>query len=132
MLSTPKAPAKAHTYTYRWIENAHILLWLIKDTCWALVWKPGGLFMIIPTLSVAIYILVKSKKHRAEFFHNAAVVLWISANSVWMIGEFYSRETRPAAVIIFLCGLGLLIVYYLFYFTTDRKQEHAQRQKALD
>jgi len=111
------------TPKYRWVENGHIFLWLIKDTCWAMVWKPGGIFMIFPTLSVAFYILWKSKHVRTELFHNIAVCLWIIANSVWMIGEFFEKETRPYAVILFLIGLALLIFYYAFYFKKDQKKE---------
>src|SRR4051794_26633545 len=92
---------------YRWIENAHIFLWLIKDTCWAMVWRPGGIFMIFPTLTVAFFILWKSRHIRAELFHNLAVCLWIMANSVWMVGEFFEIEARPYAVCIFIAGLTL-------------------------
>lgn len=107
--------------TFRLIENAHILLWLIKDTCWAMEWKQAGIGMIFPTLSVALYILWKSKKVRAELFHNIAVVLWISANSVWMIGEFYEHEFRPYSAGLFIAGLSVLAVYYAFFFTKDKK-----------
>ncbi len=107
---------------YRWIENGHILLWLIKDTCWALEFKPGGIFMIVPTLSVAFYILWKSRHIRAELFHNLAVCLWIMANSVWMIGEFFAIEARHYAVIIFLIGLALLLFYYIAFFRADRNK----------
>jgi len=108
---------------YRWIENGHIFLWLIKDTCWAMVWRPGGIFMIFPTLSVAFYILWKSRHVRAEVFHNLAVCLWIMANSVWMVGEFFEIEARPYAVCFFLAGLSLLLVYYIFFFRKDKKNE---------
>lgn len=108
---------------YRWIENGHIFLWLIKDTCWAMEWKPGGIFMIFPTISVAFYILWKSRKVRSEVFHNIAVCLWIMANSVWMLGEFFDRDTRPVAAGLFVTGLVLLLIYYLFYFRKDRKKE---------
>jgi hypothetical protein len=111
---------------YRWIENGHIFLWLIKDTCWAMEWRPGGIFMIFPTLSVAFYILWKSRHVRAELFHNLAVCLWIMANSVWMVGEFFERETRPHAVCLFLVGLSLLVIYYLFFFKKDRQRDIRQ------
>ncbi len=121
------ATAQAHdihiSSRYSWVENAHILLWLIKDTCWAMVWKPGGIFMIFPTLSVAFYILWKSRHIRAELFHNLAVCLWISANSVWMVGEFFAKETKPYAVVLFICGLTTLFIYYFFYFATDKRKE---------
>ncbi len=118
-----QAPKNVLTKSYRWIENGHIFLWLIKDTCWAMEWRIGGLVMIAPTLSVAIYLLWRSAKSRAELFHNAAVCLWITANSVWMTGEFFKKELRPIAVVIFLIGLALLLVYYLFYFSIDKKSE---------
>lgn len=108
---------------YRWIENGHILLWLVKDTCWALEFKPGGIFMIFPTIFVAFYITWRSRHIRAELFHNIAVCLWIMANSAWMAGEFYEQETRHYAVVLFSIGLLLLIIYYLFYFRKDRKYD---------
>ena len=109
---------------YRWIENGHIFLWLIKDTCWALVWKPGGIIMIFPTLSVAIYILWKSRHDRAELFHNVAVCLWITANSVWMVTEFLNidKQYKKYAVFIFLIGIATLLVYYIFFFRRDKPQ----------
>lgn len=109
--------------SYRWIENGHIFLWLIKDTCWAMEWRPGGLFMIVPTLSVAFYILWRSRKSRADVYHNIAVCLWIMANSVWMTGEFFKLELRSYAAGIFITGLVVLVFYYMFYFAKDRQEE---------
>jgi hypothetical protein len=106
---------------YRWIENGHILLWLIKDTCWAMEWKPGGILMILPTVSVAIYLLWRSRGSRADFYHNLAVVMWILANSTWMCGEFFKKELRPVAVGIFMVGVVVLLIYYIFFFKKDRK-----------
>lgn len=71
-------------------ENFHIVLWLLKDTCWVMDFKVPGLIMILPTISVALHITWLHRKSMAELLHNLAVVLWISANSVWMIGEFSS------------------------------------------
>lgn len=105
---------------YRWIENLHIVLWLIKDTCWALEYRTGGIFMIFPTVFVAFYILWKSRFVRGEAFHNAAVCIWIIANSLWMLGEFFDYDARPIAVALFATGLAVLAFYYLIYFRRDR------------
>lgn len=105
---------------FRWLENAHILLWLIKDTCWALEWKPGGVIMIFPTVSVAFYLMWKSRKVRAELYHNIAVCFWILANSTWMVGEFNDSDFRIYAAGLFGCGLVVLAVYYIFFFKKDR------------
>ena len=107
----------------RWIENLHILLWLIKDTCWALVWRPGAIIMIIPTMSVAFYLLYRSKHSKTELAHNAAVCMWITANSIWMIGEFYNTDLRYIAVVFFGIGLLILLLYYLLYFVKDMREE---------
>jgi hypothetical protein len=107
--------------TFRWLENAHILLWLIKDTCWAMEWKQGAIFMIFPTVSVAFFLLWKSKKIRAELYHNLAVCFWIMANSTWMVGEFIEVDFRPYAAVLFSIGLSALAVYYMFFFKKDRQ-----------
>jgi 4-hydroxybenzoate polyprenyltransferase len=111
--------------TYRWMENAHIFLWLIKDLCWALEFKTGGVFMVIPTVTVAFYITWKSRRVRSELCHNIAVCFWILANSSWMIGEFTEHEARPYAALLFGAGLSILLMYYIFYFPKDRRAEKA-------
>jgi hypothetical protein len=101
-------------YSIRNFENFHILLWLLKDLCWVILWKPLGIFMIVPTLIFAIYITYLNRKDKAELAHNLAVCFWICANSVWMIGEFYYDDsTRPYAIIFFLAGLAMMLLYYV-------------------
>ncbi|GAA4463645.1 hypothetical protein GCM10023093_12610 [Nemorincola caseinilytica] len=112
----------------RKVENLHILLWLIKDTCWALVWRPGGMLMILPTVGVAFYLMARSRHDRTELYHNIAVCMWILANSSWMTGEFYNYDLRPLAVGFFSIGLLVLLVYYIFLSrrgTAVKKPEQA-------
>ncbi len=98
---------------FRKIENLHILLWLLKDICWAADLKWLGTFMILPTISVAIWLTWKMRKSVSELMHNVAVILWILANSTWMIGEFFfDDKTRPLALIFFALGILLLLVFY--------------------
>ncbi len=96
------------------LENTHILLWLIKDTCWVLEYKLLGVFMIFPTVAVAFYLTYLSRSDRKELLHNLAVSCWILANSTWMIGEFYLNDsTRPVAAAFFILGLTFVGVYYI-------------------
>ncbi len=98
---------------FRKIENLHILLWLLKDICWVADLKWLGTFMIVPTISVAIWLTWKMRKSYSELMHNLAVIAWILANSTWMIGEFFFDDgTRPLALIFFGLGLVLLFVFY--------------------
>ena len=99
---------------FRQTENLHILLWLIKDACWVQNYRMAGLLMIVPTISVAVWLTWRTRHDKVEFIHNLAVVFWLIANCVWMIGEFFFHDsTRPYAVIFFVAGLIILAVHYL-------------------
>jgi hypothetical protein len=100
-------------------ENFHILLWLAKDVCWVTEFEIGGAIMVAPTLLLAMFITYKGRRDKADLFHNLAVVCWIAANSVWMLGEFYGEQmgyddevTKPHARILFFVGLSFVVYYY--------------------
>jgi len=118
---------------FRRIENLHILLWLLKDICWALTFRIPGLIMIIPTMIAALLITWQTRKMISELMHNLAVVFWITANCTWMIGEFYKWDEgvyglRHIALIPFSIGLLLLAAYYLLYFMNRKFREKVLQQ----
>lgn len=117
---------------YRRLENLHIVFWLFKDISWCMLWRELGILMIIPTLSVAIYISHRTRKIKSELAHNLAVTLWISANSFWMISEFYGfdvkhiwngYEGKHLAMIPFILGVLILAWYYLIQRTKEIKEQ---------
>ena len=112
---------------FRKIENLHILFWLVKDLCWCLIFKALGIAMIFPTLIVAIWIAWRSRHIVAELTHNVAISLWIVANSMWMISEFYNidEQVRPYCIIPFSLGILILLYYYLIYSPLQRKKTKA-------
>jgi hypothetical protein len=111
----------------RKLENLHIFLWLLKDTCWVMDYHLMGVLMIFPTLILAFFITWKFRKYTAELFHNLAVCFWISANSTWMIGEFYYDDTfRPYASFFFFSGLLIVSFYYLFLFAKKLRKSSLQ------
>lgn len=98
----------------RSFENFHIVLWLIKDMCWCMLWKPIGIIMILPTLAFALFIAYKSKENKTELFHNLAVIMWILANSIWMLGEFYFNDsTRNFSLVFFILGFVFIGYFYV-------------------
>jgi len=98
---------------FRRIENLHILFWLVKDACWVYGFEIPGVIMIAPTLAVAVYVTWKLRATVSELVHNLAVTLWICANSIWMIGEFFCDEcTKPYAKLFFFAGLIIVGSYY--------------------
>ena len=121
--------------SYRRMENMHILFWLLKDIGWCMLWKPLGLSMIVPTLTIALIITWRTRHIAAELAHNLAIVFWISANSYWMISEFAGFDTvrvwgeltgKHMALIPFLTGLVILLYYYL----VQKPREHRAEQVA--
>jgi hypothetical protein len=122
MSSLPEEEVYAIPAKYRQMENTHILFWLIKDISWCMVWKPLGILMIVPTLGIALVIAWRTRALKSELAHNLAIVFWISANSYWMLSEFFGFDTvrigtitdgKHLAIIPFAIGLGILAYYYL-------------------
>src|SRR5687767_2634667 len=124
-LQNSPLPLGAQVYSvpvrYRKMENFHIVFWLFKDISWCMLWQPLGIAMIFPTLLVAIIITIRNRQYMSEVCHNLAIVFWITANSYWMISEFFHFETLPVygsitykylSVIPF--GLGILILGYYY------------------
>ena len=108
---------------FRKTENLHILFWLVKDISWAMLWKPLGIFMIIPTIGVALLITWQTMKIKSELFHNLAVSFWICANALWMLLEFTGKDEhyRKYTSIPFAIGLFFILSYYLIILPKERK-----------
>ncbi len=107
-------------------ENFHIVLWLLKDLCWVLLWKPLGLALFVPTLLWAVWIAWRLRHEVGEFLHAAAVVRWITANGIWMITEFWFADAhRMLAAPFFVLGLALVGWYYLVLLPRKRRSASA-------
>ena len=109
---------------FRKMENLHIVFWLFKDISWCMIWRPLGIAMIFPTLIIAIIIMIRTRQFMSEVCHNIAIVLWISANSYWMISEFLHFDSVPLigeitykqlAIIPFSMGIAILGYYYIWW-----------------
>jgi len=114
--------------SFRRLENLHIVFWLLKDISWCMIWKPIGIAMIVPTLSIAIWIAWKNREIKSELAHNLAIVFWITANAYWMISEFFGFDEmtvwkeftgKHIALIPFITGALIL----LFYYAVQRPKE---------
>lgn len=110
---------------FRKIENLHIVFWLIKDVSWALLWKPIGVTMLVPTLFFAILITWQNRQIVSELYHNLAVIFWITANGYWMIAEFFWPDIdylRYYASIPFSIGIIIIAIYYLIIVPRHNKK----------
>ena len=119
---------------FRKMENMHIAFWLMKDISWCMIWRELGITMIVPTLSVAIWIAWKNRQIKSELAHNLAIVFWISANAYWMISEFFRFDSqivwngftgKHMALIPFIAGAFTLLYYYLIQRPKEIKEKHA-------
>jgi hypothetical protein len=94
-------------------ENLHIVFWLVKDSCWMMEFRTLGAIMIIPTFLLAVYLVVKTIGHR-EVYINSAILCWITANSYWMIVEFFNDDQyKELSAIPFLIGFVFVALYYI-------------------
>ncbi len=112
------------------LENLHIPLWLVKDISWLMIWKPMGMMMIVPTVSVAIMLVIATRKIPHRLLLNLATLCWIMANSNWMAGEFYSYNFRPFSFTLFILGILFSIMYFFLFF--QKKQFRIWRKKSME
>ncbi len=119
-----RSPVYSIPLRYRRMENLHIVFWLFKDIAWCMNWRLLGILMIAPTLIIAIVISWRTRKMVSELCHNLAITVWISANSYWMISEFFHFDSLPLwgeysmkhlSVIPFVIGILLLAYYYIIW-----------------
>jgi hypothetical protein len=117
---------------YRRMENMHIVFWLLKDISWCMSWKILAIAMVIPTLAIAIVIAFRTRTVKSELAHNLAIAFWISANSLWMISEFFhfdgikiglSFTGKHLSLIPFLTGALILLWYYAVQRRKEKKTE---------
>jgi Ca2+/Na+ antiporter len=100
----------------RQYENLHIVFWLVKDTCWMMELKILGAIMVIPTILLCIWIIVKTF-HTLEIYINIAILFWICANSYWMLTEFFGDiHYKFYAAIPFALGFLFAIIYLAKYY----------------
>lgn len=111
-------------HRFRMMENLHIVFWLFKDLAWCMVWKPLGLMMMVPTLAISLMIVWNTRHIVSELCHNLAVTVWITANSYWMVSEFFHFDEleigagltyKHLAVIPFMAGILILAYYYMWW-----------------
>lgn len=101
--------------TTRKLENLHVGFWLLKDSSWCQHWIWVGLVAAVPTLFLAIKLVWDSRHDAEDFVHSLATVMWICANIVWMIGEFFfDDKIRWAARPFFFVGLAIVIGFYAY------------------
>ena len=88
-----------------------------------MIWKPLGIAMVFPTLIISIIIAWRTRHLTSELAHNLAITFWITANSYWMVSEFFGFDETPLAfgvegkdfaMIPFMIGVLILVYYYLF------------------
>lgn len=106
-------------------ESFHIVLWLMKDLFWVLDLKVAGTVMVAPTLAMALWIAWRARGDAGELLHSLAVACWITANGIWMVGEFFFADTkRPMAIPFFLAGLLMVAWYYLVMLPRRPRAQH--------
>lgn len=133
-ISTDMNNSNQEMYTiparFRKMENMHIIFWLLKDVAWCMIWKVLGVVMIFPTLIISIIIAWRTRAIKSELAHNLAITFWISANSYWMISEFFGFDEslllgiqgKYFAIIPFGAGVLVLLYYYLFQKQHELKE----------
>jgi hypothetical protein len=118
---------------FRKMENLHIVFWLFKDIAWCLGIPLLGITMIVPTIIISIVISWRTRQFMSELCHNLAITFWISANSFWMVAEFFHIDTQIAYLGItykhlamFPFGIGVVILAFYYLLWKPRHKNEAE------
>jgi hypothetical protein len=97
--------------------------------------------MIAPTFIISLVILWRTRRIVAELCHNAAISIWIAANSYWMCTEFFGIDEvivykewtmKHLAVIPFVIGLLFVGYYYLYYQWVHRRHSPVLTEAGIE
>jgi hypothetical protein len=78
--------------------------------------------MIFPTVSLALYLAIKTRKNPKEFLPNLAIACWITANSIWMCDEFFLLGIKNYCILFFSAGLLSILIWLFRYFPDEWKK----------
>lgn len=118
------------------VSTLGLAAWLVKDASWSLLFLPTALPAAIAALVLEARILIMTPRSKqALLVHEAALLLWLLANAIWMVDEFlfddgihmpwrqrtlwpaghsaYSCLT-PWAQAFFALGTAILFGYYMY------------------
>jgi len=141
--------------TLAFVENSYIFFWVSKDLFWS--WGTGDLVrgrnpaivfetaaLMFGTSALCVYSITAylHRRNLLRFADTISTMCWLSANFVWMCGEFFIRyqnldlddtsagndgETRIASSCLFMTGLLIqcgIIVTMFINTVTKRGNEH--------
>jgi hypothetical protein len=154
-----------NSITLVFIEHSYIIFWILKDLFWS--WGTGDLTegrdlaifyesfaMVCGTISILIYITTAYlyRRNISRFLDSITTIIWITANYVWMCGEFFTRydnlelddanegddsTTRILSSILFSFGIALQVlvicVYcYQFFYKKDFLLKSHEKIKQIE
>lgn len=90
-------------------QDAHFTSWLFKDVFWCLKLPLLATIMIIPTLFLTFYILIKDKEDRET---NFILTSWVLMNVFWMLHELQNIPYWPVQVCMILGGFSVINSLY--------------------
>ena len=95
----------------RKIENLYVVCSILKSMCWMMGFKSIAVFMILPTLLMAFYVMFHSNKNIGFLTVNIAMICWIAANSAWMLHDFYKMLPILVSQVLFAVGMVAMLIY---------------------
>lgn len=74
------------------IQEIHVTSWLLKDIFWCLKFTWLATFMVFPTATLTIYILLTEKNNKDV---NITLFSWVFMNIFWMLHELQNLPFWP-------------------------------------
>lgn len=117
------ASTRQYYVSVAFVENSYIIFWSSKDLFWS--WSTGeiaygrdyiitleSLSMFFGTISFCIYCITAyiNRRNYILFIDCITILCWISANFIWMCGEFFLRYQN----LTYVSSHPLTLLYEIF------------------
>lgn len=115
----------------RVVENVPLILNLLKDSSWCYAWVWVGTIAVVPILSYQIYSIWKCRGDVHATIGGIVSGMILSANAIWMFGDFYFGQDHFRNVARWLFSIGMIfgLIYMLFSLrkgTEDQVMVHEE------
>lgn len=159
-LNTAESSTPNYGFTLAYIDNLYIIFWISKDLFWS--WGTGDLIngfklaifyetfaLCFGTLALLVHVVSAYiyRRNTLMLLDTITTIFWISANFVWMCGEFFLRydnltyddedegndsDTRIASAVLFILGLTIQLYILISFIVHKRNSQWKQNSPQVE
>lgn len=111
----------------RVVENVPLILSLLRDSSWCYAWVWVGTIAVVPIITYQVYTIWKFRKDVHASAQAVVSGFLLSANAIWMFGDFFFGQDHFRSVARWIFTIGLIIGAAYMIFIVRRRQDEDEK-----